>query len=156
MSHHGARDSSLFWDGLDSRSVATSTRAKMFCVQLSVSLISSASFPVTCCDLHFFIIWHEFDTSCSVLYKAFYKVLHTMQFFCLFFCKKTTKEVQLLLFYNCFFQMLTAFLMLEIAKSAVSLSLRAFDMCKWSKNIKNACPTFLKKKKKICILRVWM
>lgn len=44
-----------------------------------------------------------------------------------------------------FFSMLWHFSLLDIAKSAVSLSVQGlfFNICKWSKN---ACPTFLEKK----------
>lgn len=105
------------------------------------------------CQVLWFGVFYTLDmiwlSYCCYLYKK-----KSLNFTTLFFFVRTRTR-QPLLFYKCFFFFFNveAFLILDIAKSALSLSVQGLFsiICKWSKN---ACPTFLKKK--ICILRVWM
>lgn len=137
-------------DGLNSHAVGvdptlptaapTLTRVKhLLYVQPSVSLISnlfdrffeyprrSASLLSSAVIWCFLYIRHEFDTA---IVANFIKKNNFCRNFSIPFCKKTTKDVQqhnsfsFMLFYDCFFSMLWHLLILDIAKSAVSLSVQ--------------------------------
>lgn len=167
MSHHGAQyylyvrwvEQPLIRCGVDLLSlpttVATQPQVKhLLFVQPSVSLISnsfdqffeyprkSASLLSSAVIWCFLYIWHEFDTAIVAIFiipfskkKIPYLFVRRQ--------RKNYNNTTFLLFYDCFF-FNVAFLIFDIAKSAVSLSVQGLfsDICKWSKN---ACPTFLEK-----------
>lgn len=137
---------------------ATLTRVKhLLYVQPSVSLISNffkrffehprknASLLSSAVIWCFLYIRHEFDSYYCYLYKKKKELIKLFPYLFVRRWRKNYNKTFLLFYDGFFFSMLWHFSFLDIAKSAVSLSVQGlfFNICKWSKN---ACPTFLEKK----------